>query len=1034
MVGHAHRQSKEAVEIPRAPVARKRENMGKGANRDILIVGGGIAGMQAALLLAEKDYRVVVLESAPAIGGFFPLLDRTFPTNSCGVCFMTPKPPSYCPIYESEFHENIELLTNCELKRLKGEVGNFEVTYVKRPRYVGIAKCTLCDRCAEVCPVETDREFGAGVEKQKAIYLPFAQAIPRCYVIDEEACTKCGECVKACTSGAIDLEEKPVEKRLNVGAIILGFGFEAFRAQRKGEYGFGRYKNVVSSVQYERMLSFSGPGNGLPQRPSDGKNPKKVAFIQCVGSRDPSCGQGYCSSICCMCATKQAMVSKDRDKDLEATIFYMDIRPMGKGYERYYDRARKEYEIRYIRSAVSTVRELQQTKRLLIGYGLDDGTLKEEEFDMVVLSVGLTPPAGIKEVAQRLGVSLNEFGFCLTEEFIPTQTSVAGVYVAGAFREPRDIPETVVEAAAAAADVSKAVGESGPQKRVEAPREAREASEEEALRIGVFLCERNGMLAEGLAVEEIVAEVGEDPAVDHVERADVTSLKDGAEAIGAQIDAHQMNRTLLAGYGTVSLSRALARRCDAVSAGRCLVEYTNIGEQCANVHSDDPVAATRKAIGLIRAGLRKVTMASRGERTTRPLYSRVLVVGGGIAGLSCSLSLADQGMEVTLVEKGHELGGTARQAYYTLKGSDIQALVEELVSRAEAEPKIEILTGAQLESLEGIWGSYRSFLSTGEEKREVLHGAVVFATGGSEVEPEEYLFGENDNVITQRKFEGMLATGDPKATDAKTVVMIQCVGSREEGRPYCSRVCCTQAVKNALKLEDLNADATIVILYRDVRTYGFYETYYHRARERGVLFVRYDPANKPKVSAAESGLRVNFFDPVVGEAIDLDSDLVVLSVGMRANEDNRRLAEIAGLQLDEDGFFAAANPKSAPLDSLHRGKYFCGLCHSPNHIEDAISQGKAAAARASALLGSGEAELAPNLAFVNERRCSGCGLCVTACPYQARVINKTTNRAEVIEELCKGCGTCVISCPNGASQQYNFERSTIMDVLDEVMV
>lgn len=1007
--------------------------MTKGMNRDVLVIGGGIAGMQAALLLAEKEHRVYVLESTSAIGGFFPLLDRTFPTNSCGICFMSPKPPAYCPIYEIDFHENIELLTNCELKGLKGRVGGFEVSYLEKPRYVDVEKCNLCDRCTEVCPVEVDRELGAGIEKRKAIFLPFTQAIPRSYVIDGATCTKCGDCLKVCSPNAINLDDKAHERKLRVGAIVLGFGFEPFQGEQKGEYGLGRYKNVVSGIQYERMLSFSGPTGGLPGLPANDSRPRKVAFIQCVGSRDISCGQGYCSSICCMYATKQAMISKDRDKSLDVAIFYMDIRTMGKDYERYYERAKQDYGIRYLRSAVSTVRELQHSKRLLITYGLDTGELREEEFDMVVLSLGFTPPATVKETAANLGVKLNEYNFCLTAEFRPTETSVPGIYVTGAFREPMDIPETVVEASSAAADVSQLLDDFEQRTARGEPSGEKNISDDESLRVGVFLCDNKGILSEALDVEAIMVGLREDPDIICVEKVNVTSLKKGVDEIKRKIAKNDLNRVVMAGHRGMALRKALKRQCEAVSSGSCLLEYANIGEQCANVHASNYATATSKANNLVHASVRKAKLALSRMTGMKKVSSRVLVVGGGMAGLSSSLSFAEQGMDVTLVEKSGELGGIARTAYYTLKGSDVQALVRDVVSRAEAHSKIEVLKNSELKMLDGTWGSYRSLISVDGEEREVLHGAVIFATGGKEALPEEYLYGENKNVLTQKSFERMLANKEEKATEAKTVVMIQCVGSRDEKRPYCSRVCCTHAVKNTLKLKELNPNVDVYVLYRDMRTYGFYEKYYHDAMDKGVIFVRFDPSDKPEVSSNNGTVGVSFFDSIVGERVNIDADLLVLSSGIMPNKDNLRIAEIAGLELNEDGFFAEANPKAAPLDSIDRGKYFCGLCHSPNHIEDVICQGKAAAARASALLWRGFEEYPDNQAYVNERLCSGCGLCVTDCPYEARIIDEVTNKAMVIKDLCKGCGTCVITCPNGASQQYDFERATMLDVLDAVI-
>ena len=427
------------------------EQKTRGDKGSALVVGAGIAGMQSALLLAEMGMKVFLLEQGPAIGGYFPLLDKTFPTNSCGVCFMSPTPPAFCPIYECRLHDNIELLPYSEVVGVEGEGGDFSVSVLRKPRFVDPKRCTLCEACIKVCPVEVEREFGGGLEKRKAIYLPFPQAIPHGLVIDPKTCTRCGECVKTCGPGAIDLDQKEETETIRAGAILLGFGFEPFPAERKGEYGFGRYGNVLSSIQFERMLSTSSPSQGFPIRVSDGKKMERVAFIQCVGSRDPSCGQDHCSTICCMYATKQAMIAKDRSPDLHVTFFYMDIRPMGKDYERYYERAKADGGFEYKRCAISSVKELHPSRNLLITYVKEDGEFEEKEFDAVILSLGFTPPKGIADFAKAIGLQLNPQGFCQTEEFDPAQTSVKGVFVGGAFRNPRDIPESVVEGSSAAA-------------------------------------------------------------------------------------------------------------------------------------------------------------------------------------------------------------------------------------------------------------------------------------------------------------------------------------------------------------------------------------------------------------------------------------------------------------------------------------------------------------------------------------------------------------------------------------------------------
>ncbi|UCF97293.1 MAG: CoB--CoM heterodisulfide reductase iron-sulfur subunit A family protein [Spirochaetaceae bacterium] len=1003
-------------------------------NRDVLILGGGIAGIQTALLLAEKDHNVYVMDSAPAIGGFFPLLERTFPTNSCGICFMSPKPPAYCPIYENDFHQNITVLTDCDIKNVHGAAGDFTVAYESRPRYVDPGKCTLCMGCAEVCPVEVARELGGGLEKRKAIYLPFMQAIPRSFTVDMSACSRCGECRKVCQPGAIDFDQKTRTAELRVGAMVLGFGFEPNAASIKGEYGFGRYRNVLSSVQYERILSFSGPTMGMPLRPSDGGKIKKLAFIQCVGSRDISCGRGYCSSVCCRIATKQAMISKLRDRHVEAAIFYMDIRAMGKEYEKYYERSRQEYGVRYIRSAVSTIRELQRTKNLLITFASEGGELQSEEFDAVVLSVGFTTPSDVTKIADMLGVALNEYGFCRTEEFHPTRTSVPGIYVAGAFREPRDIPESVVDASSAAADVSELLDEFEPEGGGETEIDVQTPLlEEEELRIGVFVCDKHNLIKSELNLIELLGDLDLDRDIVRLKRVDFSVMEQGLQEVKNLIEEHSLNRVIIAGYRCLEINKFIKQHSEILGAYSNLISLANIGEQCANVHVDSPEAATKKAYALIRASIEKAKFEVPRRRGKKRLDSRVLVVGGGISGLSSALSLAEQGMKVTLVEKEAELGGNARFIYYTLKGFDVQHLVRDLVSSVQEHPKIEVLKNAELVGMEGTWGDFTSLIRKNGGHMELRHGAAVFAVGGKEIQPQGYLYGENPKVVTQRELERMIFCEQQKAAALQTVAMIQCVNCRNEQHPYCSRVCCIHAIKNALKLKEINPDISIYVFYRDIRTYGFYEEYYLQAREKGIIFIRYEQEEQPRVREGVGKLRVSAVEPLIGEAVEVEADLLALSNGIEPYH-NPGLAEIAGLQTTPEGFFAEANPKSAPLDSIARGKFFCGICHSPNLLENVICQGKAAAARASVLLWGREGFFSDTQVYVNERLCSGCGVCVSACPFEARVVDPVRKKAVVKEDLCKGCGTCAVCCPNGASQQYDFERKAIIREMDRILV
>jgi heterodisulfide reductase subunit A len=683
---------------------------------------------------------------------------------------MSPLPPAYCPIYESELHENIRLMTSTCINAIQGKPGAFRVSVTQTPTFVDPEKCTNCGSCVEVCPVEVPSEFGGGLEKRKAIYLPFSQAIPRTYVIDPATCTRCGECIKVCSPGAIDLEMGEHEHTLMVGAVILGVGFEPFKAELKGEYGLGRYDNVVSGIQYERMLSFSGPTMGMPMRRSDERAPRKIGFIQCVGSRDPSVGQAHCSSICCMYAMKQAMITKERSPETEIAIFYMDIRPMGKDYEHYYDRARAEYGIDFRRSAVSAVKQLQQSRNLLVTYVAEDGVFREEEFDLIILSVGFTVSDEVRDLARKIGIDLNESNFCHTEEFTPTRTSRPGVYIGGTFREPRDIPETVVEGASAAAQVAILLAEDG---RVEVPEQAYPAEGavgEDRPRIGIFFLFRENRLSDVFSAEELTDHARGLKDVEWVEEVICTSPSEGFDRIKGHIGEKGLNRLVIGTSSLRTVRKDFEEMARGIGFNPHLMEYADIWEGCGLVHPQGFPDTTHKAKVLVEVAVER---ARRLEPITKGLsdISRSgLVVGGGIAGLTASLTLAHQGYDVALVERGDELGGNARHTWYTLKGSDPQGFLKELIEKVEKDPKIQVFRKAEVRHLERNGGSYRTAISVNGQEQWLEHGAIILATGGKEIEPHEYLYGEDSRVVTQRELEGLIHSGDQRIQGVAKVV------------------------------------------------------------------------------------------------------------------------------------------------------------------------------------------------------------------------------------------------------------------------
>ena len=560
-----------------------------------------------------------------------------------------------------------------------------------------------------------------------------------------------------------------------------------------------------------------------------------------------------------------------------------------------------------------------------------------------------------------------------------------------------------------------------------------ETIHEEEQRIGIFVCDKHNLIKQQLDLIELLGELSLDKDIVRVKRVDFSVMEEGLREVRDLIEEHRMNRVIIAGYRCLEINKYIKQHTKILGAYSNLISLANIGEQCANVHVDRRFSATRKAYHLIKASIETAKFLIPRKRGKKKLNRRVLVIGGGISGMSCCLSLAQQGMDVTLIEKEGELGGNARFIYYTLRHEDVQNLVKGMISRVEEHPGIEIYKNSRLVKLEGTWGSYTSVITTGEEEREIAHGAVVFAVGGHELKPDGYLFGEDPRVITQREMERLLYFREYDISKFKTIAMIQCVNCRNDKHPWCSRICCIHAVKNALKMKELNPGTDIYIFYRDIRTYGFYEEYYRLAREKGVVFIRYEVDEKPTVQVNDDRLEVSFYDRIICENTSLEVEFLVLSNGIEPYH-NPELAEIANIELTSDGFFSEANPKSAPLDSIDRGKYYCGICHSPNLLENVICQGKAAAARASVLLWQNEGYFADSPAFVIDRKCTGCGLCVSACSFKARYIDPVKNIAIVREDICKGCGICVASCRNGASQQYDFEKTEVMRELDQILV
>jgi heterodisulfide reductase subunit A len=991
----------------------------------VLVVGGGIGGIQASLDLANSGIKVYLLDNSSTIGGVMAQLDKTFPTNDCSMCIMAPK------LVECGRHLNIEKITNARVKSLEGDAGNFQVTVVERSRYVDLEKCTGCGVCAESCPVGARDVYNEKLGDRAGIYMNYPQAVPRAFIIDKDKCIGCGLCENLCLANAVKYTDSDKEMTINVGSIILAPGFDEFEPSVRNEYGYGRFTNVVSSIEFERILSASGPYKGHVLRPGDGDIPQKIAFIQCVGSRDSKCENEYCSSVCCMYSIKEAVIAKEHQRDIEPTIFFMDMRAYGKDFDKYYERAQNEYGVRFLRSRVASV-NAGDDGDLLVKYETEDGKARTEDFDMVVLSVGFEPPKDADVLASDLGIELNEYGFCKTDDFYPVATTRPGVLVCGAFSGPKDIPETVTQASAAACkagDLLADVRGTLVQEK-EYPEEIN--VEGERPRVGVFICHCGINIGGYVDVPSVVEYAESLPYVAYAERNLYTCSQDTQEKIKEKIEENKLNRVVVCSCSPRTHEPLFQETIREAGLNRYLFEMANIRDQCSWVHMFEPEKATEKAKDLVRMAVAKAARLEPLQRYPLDVTRSALVIGGGLAGMVSSLSFAAQGIEAHLVEREEELGGNMRHIYSTLDGVDVQARLRELIDSVNQNEFIHVYKGSDIKEISGYVGNFETTVQNEDGEETFQHGVILVATGGKEYLPDEYLYGQDTRVVTQSQLEEKLAASE---FQGDTVVMIQCVGSRDENRPYCSRFCCSQAVKNALSLKKQNPDANVFVLYRDMRTYGFREASYKKAREAGVIFIRYDLDNKPNVYVEDGKLYLSVLDPIMDEEILLEPDLLALSVAAMPNEDNQELAQMLRVPLNADGFFLEAHVKLRPVDFATEGVFVCGLCHSPKSIEETIDQACAAVSRASTILSSDVIEAEGLISQVDITRCTACGMCETVCAYKAievKVVDERrgTKAAQINEALCKGCGVCAANCRCEAIDVRGFTDAQIYSMIN----
>ena len=910
--------------------------------------------------------------------------------------------------------------------------------------------CRTCGACALVCPtghiadiaqisgktpIPKLDEFNTGLKTRGSIYKLYPQAIPATPSIDRHNCIQlltgdCGLCAEVCAAQAIDFTQKDEALSLKAGAAILAPGTRPVDPGHYLPYHYASFSNVVTSLEFERLLSASGPFAGHLVRPSDHKEPKKIAWFQCVGSRSlQDFAHAYCSSVCCMYAIKQALVAREHSQEpLDTAIFYMDIRTTGKDFDKYYQRA-IDQGVRFIHSRVHSVAQDPDSGDLSVRYVRDDGSMVAVTFDMVVLSVGLEVTPETLKMAQRLGVKVDAHRFAQTSPFSPVATSRPGLYVCGAFQSPKDIPYSVMEASAAAAAAGELLaGSRYSEARRKPEYPERDVSQEEP-RVGVFVCHCGTNIAGVIDVGALTDYARTLPATVHAEKHLFTCSQDTQQIIKERIQELSLNRVVVASCSPRTHERVFQESVREAGLNEYLLTMANIRDQDAWVHQQEPEAALEKAKDLVRMAVARAAYLEPLHKEKFPVTKAALVVGGGVTGMEAALSLANMEFPTHLVERGEHLGGHAWNLAVRSGGHNYRKYLRQLLEKVESHPLINVSCQAQVKGTRGFVGNFQTTLSTPGGELEVAHGVTILATGGQGYRPTEYCYGQHPRILLSLDLDQAIAFRNPDIVKAEQAVFILCVGSREPERPYCSQVCCFRALESALALKELNSEMDIFILYRDIRTLGEKEELYQRAREEGIMFIRFDPDNRPEVEVTpENTLNVSVREPILGRRLVLSPDFITLANAIVPNP-VQELAELFKVPLNAEGFFQEAHAKLRPVDFSTEGIYVAGLAHYPKPMDECIAQAKAAAARAATILAQDQVLMEPMVSQVDPEVCIGCGLCVLNCPFGAIHLVTVAGkgfRAENLLAFCKGCGICAAGCPQRAIDMMHFRDRQVL--------
>lgn len=1004
----------------------------------VLIIGGGISGIESALSLADQGYKVIMVEKTPSIGGRMAQLDKTFPTLDCSICILAPK------MVEVARHPNVELLTYSEVEDVNGEAGNYNVKVRKKARYVDWDKCTGCGLCSEKCPMKKiPNEFEEGMGNRTAIYIPFPQAVPRKATIDEEQClylTKeaCQLCLDQCEADAINFEMEDEILEYDVGSIIVATGYDLIDPNLLPRYHFDEYPNVITAMQYERLLSASGPTGGEILRPSDGEHAHNIAFIGCVGSRNEDICP-YCSKFCCMYMAKEGVVTREHAPDTKVTVFYNDTRVIGKNQEEFIERAKDEYGLIYSHGIPGDVREDPETHNLIVKHAnLDTGEVESTDFDLVVLANAVIPSEGTKKLAEILGIELNEIEFFKTKDSTEDlESSKEGIYVTGSCQSPDDIANSVSKAGGAAGLAAMHIEPlSEEEQAVELP-PLKDIGEKQKPRIGVFACECGINIGGYMDIPEVVEYSKTLPDVVFAMHNKYSCSSLTQDIIKEKIEQLDLNRVVVAACTPRTHEPLFQKTIREAGLNEYLFNFVSIRELDSWVHMNDPEKATEKAKDLIRMGVARTRYLKPEVKIKGDVKPSALVIGGGIAGMTAAMEIADKGFKVDLIEKDDKLGGQLNIIYkINFDKIDSTEFLAQKLEEYNQYKNIKTHLNSEVVHVKGSVGDFQIKIKNNEKgsKEAIDTGVIIVATGAHEYKPEGwYYYGEDPRIMTQLELSEKLR--DDELEDGESIVFIHCVGSRqtnpERGVPYCSLICCSESIRHALYVKENYPNSDIYVMYRDIRVGTDEEQYYWDAREN-VNYIRFN--EYPEIEMKNGKINVNVKDILTQVKLNINADRVVLSTPL-IPYDNKLLSELLKVPLDQNGFFLEAHIKLRPVDFATDGIFLAGTAHGPKGISDSISQGRAAAAHALIPLTTGIVENEPLVSVVDPALCIACQKCEAVCNFGAIGVN--FNETKLVSEsnplLCKGCGDCAAACPAGAITMSHFADDQLTPMISEAV-